>query len=608
MKARCISTPCSGTSRGASSASPRTPPHRPPRAPGWPVQATRRGDGNRQEPRDGSQRTAEPSDEPPLPTLLARITYTPTGEAHLETGPELLRLTFDAALTRVGTQEQEIPPPPIPGDPPPTVPGGLRIATSLPIAPATFEAGVSIEHWNPETRLWETATRSDFALGPAPPTEDEAELDVMRLEGWRKGELYRITITPELEDAFARALQLPAGTPAEGLATDLNIPTDGTGPTVEKSWPIAYDTVQAASATLGGKTPGGLGPLWDGMWADPQTGLHFARNRWLDTRSGTWLSEDPLRDGLNAYAGMSWRGHMEVDPLGLISDEMMGEYQYARSRSFAPPSYSPEIDAVLGGATEAALGMVINGGRGSEYGPIGQALYQGIEIGLHTRERIDQAKACGGSAWEGTAVSLGDLTGFTGIMEGGQGWEAYGDQLDPIERYRRIGQGSFGLAMTALTVAGGVSTVRTIASSWQAPVLGSPRATPAQYGLRTIAEDQSILDIYNDTLRWAAKGENAYTKHLKSPTLKSANRAWQETVSPQFLKRMRNAGYDISEVHHWNWPRSMFPEHVFDARHLVPIPQPARLALGNSPGSDVSPQSQPERDSTLGCGGKSDPA
>ena len=98
-------------------------------------------------------------------------------------------------------------------------------------------------------------------------------------------------------------------------------------------------------------------------------------------------------------------------------------------------------------------------------------------------------------------------------------------------------------------------------------------STPAQYGLRTIAEDQEVLDLWNATLRWAAKGKNAYTKYLDDPTLANANKAWEETISPQFIKRMRERGYDISETHHWNWPRSKWPEHVFDARHLVPIPR-----------------------------------
>jgi len=67
-----------------------------------------------------------------------------------------------------------------------------------------------------------------------------------------------------------------------------------------------------------------LGPeshrvTFQGLWTDPVTGLSYARNRWLDTRNGVWLSEDPRGavDSTNLYAGFGWMPHAVTDPFGL---------------------------------------------------------------------------------------------------------------------------------------------------------------------------------------------------------------------------------------------------------------------------------------------------
>jgi RHS repeat-associated protein len=60
-------------------------------------------------------------------------------------------------------------------------------------------------------------------------------------------------------------------------------------------------------------------PSFQGLWHDPTTGLAYARNRWYDARTASWLSEDPLGpvDSPNLYAFVAWGPHAATDPMGL---------------------------------------------------------------------------------------------------------------------------------------------------------------------------------------------------------------------------------------------------------------------------------------------------
>ncbi len=62
-----------------------------------------------------------------------------------------------------------------------------------------------------------------------------------------------------------------------------------------------------------------VGPTQKGLWTDPVTGMSYARARWLDTRTATWLSEDPAGavDSPNLYAFVGWQPNMATDPMGL---------------------------------------------------------------------------------------------------------------------------------------------------------------------------------------------------------------------------------------------------------------------------------------------------
>jgi len=66
---------------------------------------------------------------------------------------------------------------------------------------------------------------------------------------------------------------------------------------------------------------------FQGLWTDPVSGLSYARNRWYDARTASWLSEDPMGavDSPNLYAFVGWGPQAGTDPMGLYQipqDEM----------------------------------------------------------------------------------------------------------------------------------------------------------------------------------------------------------------------------------------------------------------------------------------------
>ena len=59
---------------------------------------------------------------------------------------------------------------------------------------------------------------------------------------------------------------------------------------------------------------------YQGLCTDPTTGLSYARNRWYEARTASWLSEDPLGpvDSPNLYSAFGWNPSANTDPLGAL--------------------------------------------------------------------------------------------------------------------------------------------------------------------------------------------------------------------------------------------------------------------------------------------------
>ncbi|MGV8039607.1 MAG: RHS repeat-associated core domain-containing protein [Thermoanaerobaculaceae bacterium] len=250
------------------------------------------------------------------PALRARVLYTPYGEAHLETGPGPLRLWFDPTLTTAGGQTQQVAPPVPPATESGAIGGGLRLTTTARLDPASAAAGLGVERYDPASGSWVAVAASEVAAGPS--ASEETELDLVLLAGWPKGGQIRVTLRPALADGFGRAFQVPAGEDPAGVRVVVTVPASGGAPELDRRWPLRFDSGFAAANSLGGAFPDGQTSLYQGLWTDPVTGIAYARARWYDARTASWLSEDPVGtfDSPNLYAFVAHQPHMATDPTG----------------------------------------------------------------------------------------------------------------------------------------------------------------------------------------------------------------------------------------------------------------------------------------------------
>uniref|UniRef100_A0A7V1ZHS0 Pre-toxin TG domain-containing protein n=1 Tax=Thermoanaerobaculum aquaticum TaxID=1312852 RepID=A0A7V1ZHS0_9BACT len=251
---------------------------------------------------------------PERPPVLARYLYTPYGEAHGEVGPKVREVKFEASLTSLTTEAGTVTQ--VVADEGKAAKGGLRITMALPVDATTLGEGVRVEKLVPGEG-WKPVSQSEVMVAPtrAPPDHTAEDLppgiDILALAGWPRGVSFRVRLTQALADLAGRPL-------AEEQSVVWSIPEGRDEVVFAQTFPVSYDTIQAASDTLGGAIPGGQTLLFHGLWTDPATGLAYARNRWYDPRTASWLSEDPLRDldSPNLYAYVSWQPQMYRDPMG----------------------------------------------------------------------------------------------------------------------------------------------------------------------------------------------------------------------------------------------------------------------------------------------------
>jgi RHS repeat-associated protein len=137
-------------------------------------------------------------------------------------------------------------------------------------------------------------------------------------------------------------------------------------------------------------------PSFQGLWHDPTTGLAYARNRWYDARTASWLSEDPLGpvDSPNLYAFVAWGPHMGRDPMGegVLEDISSGLHKGYRATASALHSVGNALrgtgrvtsDAVYVGG-QFTLGMsksIVYGSWDSSLGVLQLTPYTGLRAQL----------------------------------------------------------------------------------------------------------------------------------------------------------------------------------------------------------------------------------
>jgi len=255
--------------------------------------------------------------------LAAGSSHTPYGEAHAETGPELLRARYDNDLSEVrtvgGTVTQTV------ADETVAAPGGVLLSWSLPLDETTLASGLVVEQLQAGAG-WTVVPAEELVIGHRPDDgtstgDDSTNLRVLLASGWQRGTSYRIRLTQELTDRLHRSYG-QGQDPAQDLQWSIPAaPATGPVPAVQydQRFPAVYESYLAAAATAGGRFPAGQNRLFQGLWTDPVTGMSYARARWYDARNAHWLSEDPLGavDSTNLYAFVGWQPNMGVDPMGL---------------------------------------------------------------------------------------------------------------------------------------------------------------------------------------------------------------------------------------------------------------------------------------------------
>jgi hypothetical protein len=122
------------------------------------------------------------------------------------------------------------------------------------------------------------------------------------------------------------------------------------------------------------------------------------------------------------------------------------------------------------------------------------------------------------------------------------------------------------------------------------PNLSPTRVTPETFGLKSVADDQKALELYNETLRELANSKhpngNAYQRYLQKLeeasrkgvppefTSKELAKAF-DAVSENYLRRLRSNGLlgenEVANLHHWNFNKKDFPLQIADSRNLYLI-------------------------------------
>jgi len=262
------------------------------------------------------------STNPAKPVTPVRYLYTPYGEAHAETAPEVLGVKFvtkinDVPVTSItdllgATRTQTV------ADATTAASGMLRVVLSLPAESATLGSVLSVET-SITKDVWSPVAESQYAIGQKP--ERPEEIDVLPLSGWNRGASYRVTLAPSLTDKVGRAM---------GSQQSFEWPIPGSGDVAfEKSFPLNYETYLAAGESAGGAFVGGQPMGFQGAYSDNLTGLQYKRARFYDPRTLEFLSEDSAmdRDSPNLYTYTAWKPSAAADTMGrwltLIHNEMI---------------------------------------------------------------------------------------------------------------------------------------------------------------------------------------------------------------------------------------------------------------------------------------------
>ena len=270
------------------------------------------------------------STDPLHPTIAGRYAYSPYGEAHVESAPELLRAHIDGDVASANGTPQAI------SDPRVAASGALLLDWSAALDGTTLAAGVALE--TQVGGVWTALTGAEVVIAQ---DNSATKLTILPIHGWAASTSYRVRLTPSLHDTLGRTLAANETLELRTAAA----PATGVMPAVpfDRKTALSYESWRAANDTLGNRFPGGQSHLFQGAWTDPVIGLAYHRARWYEARNAVWLSEDPAGtvDSVNLQAFVGWGPQGKIDSLGLQAPGPKKQ-----------PWYEQAADAVIGAVVE----------------------------------------------------------------------------------------------------------------------------------------------------------------------------------------------------------------------------------------------------------------
>jgi hypothetical protein len=214
--------------------------------------------------------------DPANPPVPVRYRYSPYGEAHVESGPELLRAHFDAEAEAVeissGAVTQTV------SDETAAAAGALVLDWSVSLDSATLPAGLSVERlasgsgWVPlapeQVAVGLEPTDGGISSGGGGPPS----LLVLAREGWLRGTSYRVRLTGALKDQLGRRF-------GRTESLEWRVPEAPAAVTFDKKIPARFESWEAAKDDLGGRFPvvrrrssRVCGPIRSPVWLTPVRG------------------------------------------------------------------------------------------------------------------------------------------------------------------------------------------------------------------------------------------------------------------------------------------------------------------------------------------------
>jgi RHS repeat-associated protein len=327
-----------------------------------------------------------------------------------------------------------------------------------------------------------------------------------------------------------------------------------------QDFPIPYDSQAAASQTLGQTFPAGQTSLFQGLWTDPVTGLAYARNRWLDSRNASWLSEDPAGpvDSPNLYAGFG------LDPVN--NTDPMGTCPWADWECWGWVAGDFGLNTGHDLWNVASLGTLERVERQKNLGTlagVGESMFQGARsisnaASFGVQEAIYETQMKEGPGLKSVGMGISKAAYDLTPMEEVRVLVQEGDQLDTADKIRVT---LTGISKTAALVAGAKAAGESGAAAYyRSRATAVYRRALADYEGRPAAEAGKLADRATKT--WLRQNLKDF-EQVFDPQTRRVVPGSNEAAQPDILLPQYRVGFELKSTFDAAWKaHSQFDKFV----------------------------------------------